>query len=145
MFFIEISIFISIALILLVLWFFLNRVSTKTNKKIELLETLVEQQDYQITLMRRLLVLSGDVEIKTPTNRNAEMQMDEDTELRSNYHNPAPQSSNQSANAFRSGSQNMRNDRQQDLFSSSDAASQNQSNKQKEPEDLGVSGIFPER
>lgn len=141
MFFIEISIFISIAVILLVLWFFLNRVSTKTNKKIELLETLVEQQDYQITLMRRLLVLSGDVEIKTPKNRNVEVQIDEDTELQSNYHNNVTHS----ANAYRSGSENIRNDRQQDLFSSLDAASNNQSNKQKEPEDLGVSGIFPER
>lgn len=38
----------------LVLWFFINRASSRTNEQIELLEALLEQQKRQNALLRRL-------------------------------------------------------------------------------------------
>lgn len=38
----------------LVLWFFVNRASSRTNEQIELLETLVDLQKRQNALLRRL-------------------------------------------------------------------------------------------
>jgi len=38
----------------LVLWFFVNRASSRTNEQIELLEALLEQQKRQNALLRRL-------------------------------------------------------------------------------------------
>jgi hypothetical protein len=45
----------------LVLWFFVNRASSRTNEQIELLEALLDQQKRQTALLRRLCV--------TPTSR----------------------------------------------------------------------------
>lgn len=38
----------------LVLWFFVNRASSRTNEQIELLESLLDQQKRQNALLRRL-------------------------------------------------------------------------------------------
>lgn len=38
----------------LVLWFFINRASSRTNEQIELLEALLDQQKRQNALLRRL-------------------------------------------------------------------------------------------
>ena len=38
----------------LVIWFFVNRVSSRTNEQIELLEALLDQQKRQNALLRRL-------------------------------------------------------------------------------------------
>lgn len=38
----------------LVLWFFVNRASTRSNRQIELLEALLEQQKRQNALLKRL-------------------------------------------------------------------------------------------
>lgn len=38
----------------LVLWFFINRASSRTNEQIELLEALLDQQKRQTALLRRL-------------------------------------------------------------------------------------------
>ncbi|MGL5698317.1 MAG: YebO family protein, partial [Kluyvera sp.] len=38
----------------LVLWFFVNRVSSRANEQIELLESLLDQQKRQNALLRRL-------------------------------------------------------------------------------------------
>ncbi|CZZ07817.1 protein YebO [Enterobacter hormaechei] len=38
----------------LVLWFFVNRASSRTNEQIELLEALLDQQKRQTALLRRL-------------------------------------------------------------------------------------------
>ncbi|WP_417639035.1 YebO family protein, partial [Klebsiella pneumoniae] len=38
----------------LVLWFFVNRASSRTNEQIELLEALLDQQKRQNALLRRL-------------------------------------------------------------------------------------------
>lgn len=56
---IELLVFCFIVIITLLGLFFVIRFSTKTNKKVELLETLVDQQDYQILLLRKLLAVSG--------------------------------------------------------------------------------------
>lgn len=38
----------------LVLWFFVNRASSRTNEQVELLETMLDQQKRQTALLRRL-------------------------------------------------------------------------------------------
>lgn len=50
------SLVISVVLLVvgLVLWFFVNRASSRTNEQIELLETLVDLQKRQNALLRRL-------------------------------------------------------------------------------------------
>ncbi len=50
------SLAISVILLVvgLVLWFFINRASSRTNEQIELLETLVDLQKRQNALLRRL-------------------------------------------------------------------------------------------
>lgn len=42
------------AVVGLMLWFFLNRASTRSNRQIELLEALLEQQKRQNALLKRL-------------------------------------------------------------------------------------------
>ncbi|WP_086874092.1 YebO family protein [Kosakonia pseudosacchari] len=50
------SIILSLVVLLvgLVLWFFINRASSRTNEQIELLEALLDQQKRQNALLRRL-------------------------------------------------------------------------------------------
>ena len=50
------SLAISIVLVLvgLLLWFFVNRASSRTNEQIELLQALLDQQKRQNVLLRRL-------------------------------------------------------------------------------------------
>ena len=50
------SLVVSVVLLVagLVLWFFVNRASSRTNEQIELLETLVDLQKRQNALLRRL-------------------------------------------------------------------------------------------
>ena len=43
-----------VLLIGLILWFFINRASSRTNEQIELLEALLDQQKRQNALLRRL-------------------------------------------------------------------------------------------
>lgn len=50
------SLLVSLVVLLtgLVVWFFVNRASSRTNEQIELLEALLEQQKRQNALLRRL-------------------------------------------------------------------------------------------
>jgi hypothetical protein len=50
------SVVVSVLLLIvgLVLWFFVNRVSSRTSEQIELLEALLDQQKRQNALLRRL-------------------------------------------------------------------------------------------
>lgn len=50
------SLIVSVVVLLvgLVLWFFINRASSRTNEQIELLEALLDQQKRQTALLRRL-------------------------------------------------------------------------------------------
>ncbi|MGP3593282.1 YebO family protein [Vagococcus sp. WN89Y] len=50
------SLVVSLVLLVvgLVLWFFINRASSRTNEQIELLEALLDQQKRQNALLRRL-------------------------------------------------------------------------------------------
>lgn len=50
----SLAMFAIIMLIGLVLWFFMNRASSRTNEQIELLEALLDQQKRQNALLRRL-------------------------------------------------------------------------------------------
>ncbi|WP_248637787.1 YebO family protein [Citrobacter koseri] len=46
--------FTSLIVSVVVLWFFVNRASSRTNEQIELLEALLDQQKRQNALLRRL-------------------------------------------------------------------------------------------
>ena len=50
------SLLVSVVVLLvgLVIWFFVNRASSRTNEQIELLEALLDQQKRQNALLRRL-------------------------------------------------------------------------------------------
>ena len=50
------SLMVSVVVLLvgLVIWFFVNRASSRTNEQIELLEALLDQQKRQNALLRRL-------------------------------------------------------------------------------------------
>ena len=50
----SLTISLVVLLVGLVIWFFVNRASSRTNEQIELLEALLEQQKRQNALLRRL-------------------------------------------------------------------------------------------
>ncbi|WP_337014632.1 YebO family protein [Leclercia sp. AS011] len=50
----------------LMLWFFINRASSRTNEQIELLETLVDLQKRQNALLRRLCEANEPEEKEAP-------------------------------------------------------------------------------
>lgn len=51
----------------LVLWFFVNRASSRTNEQIELLEALLDQQKRQNALLRRLCEANEPEKAAEPT------------------------------------------------------------------------------
>lgn len=51
----------------LVLWFFINRASSRTNEQIELLEALLDQQKRQNALLRRLCEANEPEKAAEPT------------------------------------------------------------------------------
>ncbi len=76
------SLVVSVLLLVagLVLWFFVNRVSSRTSEQIELLETLVDLQKRQNALLRRLCDANEpDVkeEVKTATGPVAKEEDDD--------------------------------------------------------------------
>lgn len=62
----------------LVLWFFVNRVSSRTNEQIELLEALLDQQKRQTALLRRLCEANEPEEKAVPKDAVAQQQDEED-------------------------------------------------------------------
>ena len=58
----------------LVLWFFVNRASSRTNEQIELLESLLDQQKRQNALLRRLC------EANEPEKKEADVPKAEEVE-----------------------------------------------------------------
>lgn len=62
------SLVISVVLLVagLVMWFFVNRASSRTNEQIELLETLVDLQKRQNVLLRRLCEANEPEEKEAP-------------------------------------------------------------------------------
>ncbi len=75
------SLAISVLLLVvgLVLWFFINRASSRTNEQIELLETLVDLQKRQNALLRRLCEANEPEEKVAPkaTEETANSQDDD--------------------------------------------------------------------
>ncbi|HGY3717240.1 YebO family protein [Citrobacter sp. Res13-Sevr-PEB04-36] len=61
----------------LVLWFFINRASSRTNEQIELLEALLDQQKRQNALLRRLCEANEPEKVPEP----AEQKQDEDDDI----------------------------------------------------------------
>ncbi|KZR35322.1 MULTISPECIES: YebO family protein [Enterobacter] len=62
----------------LVLWFFVNRASSRTNEQIELLEALLDQQKRQNALLRRLCEANEPEEKAIPKDATASQQDEED-------------------------------------------------------------------
>ncbi|MEG0099424.1 MAG: YebO family protein [Citrobacter sp.] len=61
----------------LVLWFFINRASSRTNEQIELLEALLDQQKRQNALLRRLCEANEPEKVAEV----AEQKQDEDDDI----------------------------------------------------------------
>ncbi|QJT81228.1 YebO family protein [Kosakonia sp. MUSA4] len=75
------SIVVSVVVLLvgLVLWFFINRASSRTNEQIELLEALLDQQKRQNALLRRLCESNEpEKEPQTAPAKAQEKEEDED-------------------------------------------------------------------
>ena len=62
----------------LVLWFFFNRASSRTNEQIELLEALLDQQKRQTALLRRLCEANEPEEKAVPKEADAQKQDEEE-------------------------------------------------------------------
>ncbi|HAU5610604.1 YebO family protein [Citrobacter freundii] len=62
----------------LVLWFFVNRASSRTNEQIELLEALLDQQKRQNALLRRLCEANEPEKVAEPAVVTAK---DEDDDI----------------------------------------------------------------
>ena len=73
------SLMISLVVLLvgLVIWFFVNRASSRTNEQIELLEALLDQQKRQNALLRRLCEANEPEEKEAPKEASAEVKEDE--------------------------------------------------------------------
>ncbi|EFM2060139.1 YebO family protein [Escherichia coli] len=62
----------------LILWFFINRASSRTNEQIELLEALLEQQKRQNVLLRRLCEANEPEKTDAKVTVNQKTGEDED-------------------------------------------------------------------
>lgn len=60
----------------LVLWFFINRASSRTNEQIELLEALLDQQKRQNALLRRLCEANEPEKAADPAAQNQDSDDD---------------------------------------------------------------------
>ena len=82
------SLMVSVVVLLvgLVIWFFVNRASSRTNEQIELLEALLDQQKRQNALLRRLCEANEpeekDAPKDAPKDAVAEDNKDEDDFIR---------------------------------------------------------------
>lgn len=77
------SLLVSVVVLLvgLVIWFFVNRASSRTNEQIELLEALLDQQKRQNALLRRLCE-ANEPEEKETAKEAAEENDDKDDFIR---------------------------------------------------------------
>ncbi|MGX9869061.1 YebO family protein [Enterobacter mori] len=66
----------------LVIWFFVNRASSRTNEQIELLEALLDQQKRQNALLRRLCEANEPEEKEAPKEAVVTDKEDEDDFIR---------------------------------------------------------------
>ena len=62
----------------LILWFFINRASSRTNEQIELLEALLDQQKRQNALLRRLCEASEPEKTNASAAENQKAAEDDD-------------------------------------------------------------------
>jgi len=73
------SLMISVVMLIvgLILWFFVNRASSRTNEQLELLEALLDQQKRQTALLRRLCEANEPEEKAVPKDAVDEVKEDE--------------------------------------------------------------------
>ncbi|WP_039056602.1 YebO family protein [Enterobacter sp. Bisph1] len=67
-----------VLLVGLVLWFFINRASSRTNQQIALLEALLDQQKRQTALLRRLCESNEPEKNVVPEQVNTQDKADDD-------------------------------------------------------------------
>ncbi|MEF9889409.1 YebO family protein [Citrobacter sp.] len=65
--FASLAVSVVVLIVGLVLWFFINRASSRTNEQIELLEALLDQQKRQNALLRRLCEANEPEKAAEPT------------------------------------------------------------------------------
>ncbi|HHD7441798.1 TPA: YebO family protein [Citrobacter braakii] len=65
--FASLTVSVVVLIVGLVLWFFINRASSRTNEQIELLEALLDQQKRQNALLRRLCEANEPEKAAEPT------------------------------------------------------------------------------
>lgn len=66
----EILFAVLVALLILLVWFFINRASVRANEQIKLLREIVEQQQQQLELLKRL--------VPKPTHEGADKSPEQD-------------------------------------------------------------------
>lgn len=71
---------VAVPILVLVVWFFVNRASVRANEQIELLEALLEQQKQQTALLARLCVanevdMPAEAAIEEPFDIGLPMQL----------------------------------------------------------------------
>nr|WP_318381349.1 YebO family protein [uncultured Enterobacter sp.] len=71
-----------VLVVALVLWFFINRASSRTNEQIELLEALLEQQKRQNALLRRLCEANEPEKEEPAQKPSVSVQADSDDFIR---------------------------------------------------------------
>ncbi|HDX4392917.1 TPA: YebO family protein [Enterobacter bugandensis] len=78
----SLTISLVVLLVGLVIWFFVNRASSRTNEQIELLEALLEQQKRQNALLRRLCEANDPEEKEAQKEAVADENNDQDDFIR---------------------------------------------------------------
>lgn len=78
----SLTISLVVLLVGLIIWFFVNRASSRTNEQIELLEALLEQQKRQNALLRRLCEANEPEEKETQKEAVANENNDQDDFIR---------------------------------------------------------------
>ncbi|MDY1038232.1 YebO family protein [Lelliottia sp. CFBP8978] len=78
----SLAISVIVMVIGLVLWFFVNRASSRTDEQIELLEALLDQQKRQNALLRRLCEANEPEEKIAPKAPEQEVKEEDDDFIR---------------------------------------------------------------
>lgn len=75
--FASLAVSVVVLIVGLVLWFFINRASSRTNEQIELLEALLDQQKRQNALLRRLCEANEPEKVAEPAALTARQEDDD--------------------------------------------------------------------
>ncbi|KJM62761.1 hypothetical protein B5M10_22660 [Pluralibacter gergoviae] len=74
---VSLAVSLLVAVVGLIVWFFVHRASSRANEQIELLEALLDQQKRQTTLLRRLCE-ANEPEREEPVQASKKAQQDDE-------------------------------------------------------------------